>query len=54
MMTTGTNENINVDDVDVKNYIKFLLQEDNNQEKQEVLTYLDREIKLKNKVIEIN
>jgi len=53
-MTTGTNENINVDDVDVKNYIKFLLQEDNNQEKQEVLTYLDREIKLKNKVIEIN
>jgi DNA invertase Pin-like site-specific DNA recombinase len=53
MMTTGKNDNIDVSDVDVKNYIKFLLQEGDDQEKRELLTCLECEIKLKNKVIEI-
>lgn len=53
MMTTGKNDNIDVSDVDVKNYIKFLLQEGDDQEKRELLTCLECEIKLKNKVVEI-
>ncbi len=53
IMTTGKNDNIDVSDVDVKNYIKFLLQEGDDQEKRELLTCLNGEILLKNKVIEI-
>ena len=53
MMATGKNQNIDVSDVDVKNYIKFLLKEGDDQEKRELLTCLECEIKLKNKVIEI-
>ena len=53
MMTTGKNDNIDVSDVDVKNYIKFLLKEGDGQEKRELLTCLECEIKLKNKIIEI-
>lgn len=53
MMTIGKNDNIDVNDVDVKNYIKFLLQEGDDQEKRELLTCLECEIKLKNKVVEI-
>jgi len=53
MMTTGKNDNIDVSDVDVKNYIKFLLQEGDDQEKRELLICLNGEILLKNKVIEI-
>jgi len=56
MMATGKNQNIDVSDVDVKNYIKFLLKEGDDQEKRELLTYLNGEIKLSNKeiIIEAN
>jgi len=53
MMATGKNDNIDVSDVDVKNYIKFLLKEGDDQEKRELLTCLNGEILLKNKVIVI-
>lgn len=53
MMTTGKNQNIDVSDVDVKNYIKFLLKEGDDQEKRELLTCLNGEILLKNKIITI-
>lgn len=53
MMATGKNQNIDVSDVDVKNYIKFLLKEGEDQEKRELLTCLNGEILLKNKVVNI-
>jgi len=53
MMATGKNQNIDVSDVDVKNYIKFLLKEGDDQEKRELLTCLNGEILLNNKVVEI-
>jgi len=53
MMATGKNQNIDVSDIDVKNYIKFLLKEGDDQEKRELLTCLNGEILLKNKVINI-
>jgi len=53
MMATGKNQNIDVSNVDVKNYIKFLLKEGDDQEKRELLTCLNGEILLKNKVVEI-
>ena len=53
MMTMGKNDNIDVSDVDVKNYIKFLLKEGDDQEKRKLLTCLNGDILLKNKVIEI-
>jgi len=53
IMVTGKNNNIDVNDVDIKNYINFLLQEGDNQEKRDLLTCLDCEIRLKNKKIEI-
>jgi len=54
MMTTGKNDNIDVSNVDVRNYIKFLLQEGEEQEKRDLLTCLDCEILLKNKIVIIN
>lgn len=53
MMATGKNQNIDISDVDVKNYIKFLLKEGDDQEKRELLTCLNGEILLKNKIINI-
>jgi len=53
MMATGKNQNIDVSDVDVKNYIKFLLKEGEDREKRELLTCLNGEILLKNKVVEV-
>jgi len=53
MMATGKNQNIDVSNVDVKNYIKFLLKEGDDQEKRELLTCLNGEILLNNKVVEI-
>lgn len=53
MMATGKNQNIDVSDVDVKNYIKFLLKEGDDQEKRELLTCLNGEILLNNKIINI-
>ena len=52
-MTTGKKDNIDVSDVDVKNYSKFLLQECDDQEKRELLTCLNGEIRLNNKVVKI-
>ncbi|HBA36711.1 TPA: hypothetical protein DCZ15_02430 [Candidatus Falkowbacteria bacterium] len=54
MMATGKNQNIDVSDVDVKNYIKFLLKDGDDQEKRELLTCLNGEILLSNKTITIN
>lgn len=54
IMTTGKNNNIDVNDIDVKNYIKFLLQEGDDQEKRDLLTSLNGEIKLNNKEVLIN
>lgn len=53
IMATGKNQNIDISDVDVKNYIKFLLKEGDDQEKRELLTCLNGEILLKNKIVEI-
>ena len=53
MMATGKNQNIDVSNVDVKNYIKFLLKEGDDQEKRELLTCLNGEILLKNKIVNI-
>ncbi|MDD3285348.1 MAG: recombinase family protein [Patescibacteria group bacterium] len=53
MMATGRNQNIDVSDVDVKNYIKFLLKEGDDQEKRELLMCLNGKILLSNKVIKI-
>jgi len=53
IMTTGKKDNIDVSDVDVKNYSKFLLQECDDQEKRELLTCLNGEIRLNNKVVKI-
>lgn len=53
IMLTGENNNININDVDVKNYIKFLLKEGEIEEKRELLNCLNGEIILKNKNIRI-
>ena len=53
IMTTGKNQNIGVNDIDARNYIKFLLQEGDDQEKRELISCLNGEIRLNNKVIEI-
>ena len=53
IMTTGKNNNIDASDIDVKNYIKFLLQEGDDQEKRDLLTSLNGEIKLNNKIVKI-
>jgi len=53
MMATGKNQNIDVSDVDVKSYIKFLLKEGEDQEKRNLLVSLNGKIKLSQKVVEI-
>ena len=50
-MVTGKNNNIDVDDVDIKNYAKFLLKEGDDQEKRDLLNCLNGEILLKNKIV---
>lgn len=52
-MVTSRNENIDINDVDMKNYTKFLLKEGNIEEKRELLNCLNGEILLKNKVVNI-
>jgi hypothetical protein len=52
-ITTGKIKNIDVNDVDVKNYAKFLLKEGSNEEKRELITYFKNKIILKNKVISL-
>jgi len=53
MMATGKNQNIDMSDVDVKSYIKFLLKEGEDQEKRNLLVSLNGKIKLSQKVVEI-
>ncbi len=53
-MVTGKNENIDVNNIDIKNYAKFLLKEGVIEEKRELLNCLNEEIILKNKTIQIN
>jgi len=53
VLATGKNDNIDVSDVDIRNYIKFLLQEGDIQEKRDLLTCLDCKIRFKNKGVEI-
>jgi site-specific DNA recombinase len=50
-MVTGKNENIDVNDVDIKNYAKFLLKEGDIKEKRELLSCLNGKILLKDKKI---
>ena len=51
VLTSGKNNNIDVSDVDIKNYIKFLLQEGNDQEKRELMSCFKNNLMLKNKKI---
>ncbi len=50
-MVTDKNDNIDVSDVDIKNYAKFLLKEGDDQEKRDLLNCLIGEIKLASKII---
>jgi len=50
-IVSGKNDNIDVDDVDIKNYAKFLLKEGEIEEKRELLNCLNGEILLENKNI---
>ena len=52
-LVTGKNDNINIKDVDIKNYAKFLLKEGSDEEKRELLNCLNGEILLENKNIHI-
>ena len=52
-MVTGKNDNINIKDVDIRNYAKFILKVGEDQERREILHCLKGAIVLKNKVIEI-
>jgi len=47
----GTKENIEVKDIDVRNYAKYLLQEGSDLEKRELLGCFKSKILLSNKVI---
>jgi len=50
-MVTGKSDNIDVNDVDIRNYAKFLLKEGDDQEKRDLLGCLKGKILLKGKVI---
>jgi hypothetical protein len=50
-MTTGKTDNIEVSDVDIQNYVKFILREGEDQEKRDLLGCLRGEILLNNKEI---
>lgn len=49
----GTKAQISVKDIDIRNYVKFLLQEGSSEEKREFLSFLKTKITLSNKVITI-
>lgn len=53
-MVTGKSDNIEVNDVDVQNYARFLLKEGEDQEKRDLLSCLRGEIVLENKKITLN
>jgi len=50
-MATGKSDKIDVNDIDIQNYAKFLLKEGEEQEKRELLSCLKGEILLENKTI---
>ncbi len=52
-MVTGKNDNIDVNDVDINNYAKFILKEGGDQEKRDLLACLNGEILLSNKKISL-
>lgn len=52
-MATGKSDKIDVNDIDIRNYAKFLLKEGEEQEKRELLGCLRGEIRLENKVISL-
>ena len=52
-MVTGKNDNINIKDIDIKNYARFLLKEGGDKEKRELLGCLKGEILLKNKNVSL-
>jgi site-specific DNA recombinase len=52
-MVTGKSHAIEVEDVDVQNYAKFLLKEGDDQEKRELLSCLRGEIQLREKTIRL-
>ena len=52
-MISGNNGNIKVDDIDIRNYAKYLLKEGSILEKRELLSCLKGQITLKNKIINI-
>jgi len=53
-MATGKSDKIDVNDIDIRNYAKFLLKEGEEQEKRELLSCLKGEILLENKVISLS
>lgn len=53
-MVTGKSDSIEVDDVDVQNYARFLLKEGDDQEKRDLLSYLKGNICLNQKSITIS
>ncbi len=52
-MVTGKSDSIDVDDVDIQNYARFLLKEGDDQEKRDLLGCLKGEILLSNKLISL-
>lgn len=52
-MVTGKSDKMDVNDVDIQNYAKFLLKEGEGQEKRDLLGCLKGEIVLANKVISL-
>ena len=52
-MITGKCNKIEVNDVDIKNYIKFILKEGEDKEKRELLNCLKGKINLKRKIVSI-
>jgi hypothetical protein len=49
----GIKEKVNVNDIEVRNYAKYLLKEGTNTEKRELLSCFNSRITLKNKIVEI-
>jgi site-specific DNA recombinase len=49
----GTSENFKVADIDIRNYMKFVLLKGQNVEKREILGCLQNQILLKNKIVSI-
>ena len=53
-MVTGKNDNININDIDIKNYAKFLLREGGIQEKREIMACFKSSIIINNKIASLD